>query len=139
MTGRLGWDDVSDPALPLRLGYNPGMRNRVDARALSESLESPSAWGAELEAFFTTLVDIDHSILETLAALAKDRTPRLPPTTRFAFFKRSLLRVLKVYTRSQESFNHNVLDALTKMRRRQSLLEGELRRLMTQNGAGGVD
>lgn len=102
------------------------MKGRVDSRALSRQLAGEEA--PLSEDVFGVLQDIDRSLGEILEAMERERQARLPVGTRFSYFKSLVLRTLRVYTRGQDAFNQSTLEALGKIRRKQSLLEEELRR-----------
>lgn len=108
------------------------MKGRVDSGQLSRQLSGQSEASKAVEALseeiFDTLQDIDRSLEEILKSMQRDRQAQLPEGTRFSFLKSLLLRLLRVYTRGQDAYNQRTLEALSKIRRRQSLLQGELRR-----------
>lgn len=102
------------------------MKGRVDSRALSR--QSAGDQPPPSEEVFAVLQDIDRSLGEILEAMERERRPGLPEGTRFAFFKSLALRLMQVYTRGQDAYNQRILEALGKIRRKQTLLEEELRR-----------
>ena len=108
------------------------MKGRVDSRQLSRQLagqsEASNAVESLSEEIFDTLRDIDRSLEEILESMQRERQTQLPEGTRFSFLKSLLLRFLRVYTRGQDAYNQRTLEALSKIRRQQKLLEEELRR-----------
>ncbi len=108
------------------------MKGRVDSRILSRQLEGQPEAGGDLEPLseeiFATLQDIDRSLQGILESMHRERQARLPQGTRFGFLKSLMLRLIRVYTRGQDSYNRHTLEALDKIRRQQSLLSEELKR-----------
>ncbi|MEE8587530.1 MAG: hypothetical protein V3T83_22050 [Acidobacteriota bacterium] len=108
------------------------MKGRVDSRDLSRQLAGQSEPSSELEPLseeiFATMRDIDRSLDGILKAMQRESQARLPEGTRFSFFKSLMLRLLRLYTRGQDSYNQSTLEALSKIRRQQSLLQQELKR-----------